>query len=192
MLALPHAEGTYNPLRLQGSIGLGVQVLSVGGGVGTVFGPSLVTGLSIIRSDLFAPELRAGFSYASSATIRDSEGSANFVWWRGELEVCPLRFALANTVYARPCASLHAGAIVATGHGTGTSTPPATKLWGELGTGALFEWDIVGPLRLEAEVGLGFPWNRQTFEFLGPKQDIVYEPMVAMFEGRIGLAVHFP
>jgi hypothetical protein len=185
-------EGASKPLRLQSSASLGLHVLGVGGGAGTVFGPSFVGALAMVRSGLLAPELRAGVSYASSGTISDPEGSATFAWWRGELEVCPLRFALASTLNVRPCAAVQAGAIVATGHGNATSAPPATELWGELGASVLLEWDVVGPWRVEAEAGLGFPLTRRPFGFTGPNQDTVYAPTVVMPEGRIGLAVHFP
>jgi hypothetical protein len=150
-----------------------------------------VAALGIVRPGLFAPELRAGVSYAKSGSITVAgNDSASFAWWRGELEACPLRFVLASTLYERPCAFVRAGAILASGNGQRSSLSP-TEPWGELGVSALLEWDIVGPLRLEAEVGLSFPLSRQSFEFSNPEAD-VYTPPWAMPEARIGLAVRFP
>jgi hypothetical protein len=181
-------------LRLEGAASIALDVLGVGGGAGTVFGPSFLLGLAIVRPGLLAPELRAGLSYASSEAIADpgGEGSATFAWWRGELDACPLRLALARTLRASPCAIGRAGAIVSAGHGTSTSNR-ATTPWGEVGLSALVEWEV-GPMRLEAEAGFGFPLTRRTFEFTAPHPDAVYTPtvVIVMPEARIGAGVHFP
>jgi hypothetical protein len=187
-------RGSSEPLRFEGSASLGAHVLDATGGAGAAVGPYFFAALARVHPGVFAPELRAGLSYASR-TIPDpnpeNEGTATFTWWRGEVEACPLRFTLARTVHARPCASLRAGAIVSEGHGTRNSVT-STNPWGELGASALMEWDVVDPLRLEAEAGLGFPVTRKTFEFQGLTADRLYTPGVVMPGGRIGLAVHFP
>jgi hypothetical protein len=189
---------THEPARgappLDFAVHVALGMVGVGAPLGALFG-SFLGGSATFGSDpVLAPELRLGFSYTSADSAEITTDNLNeyakFTWWRGELEVCPIRGPLARTLSLRPCAVGRGGALVSAGHAIGSSLT-SVRPWGELGASALLEWRVMGPLALEGEVGIDFPLLRESFGFVSPPEPVYQAPSV-MAEGRLGLVVHFP
>jgi hypothetical protein len=182
---------TRKESRVDVAAHVALSVVTAGSPLGLVWGPSVGASLALERRSWLAPELRAGLTYAGSDSPDvANDGYATFTWWRGELEVCPLRLPLAQTLDLRPCALGRAGALVSAGHGLGSSLT-SVRPWGELGASALLEWRVMGPLEFELELGADFPLLRELFDFKHPMNQVYQAPGV-LAEGRLGLAVHFP
>jgi hypothetical protein len=187
----PLEEARRGALPLDFAAHAALSVFGAGTPLGGVVGSSIGGSIAISRGSWLAPELRLGLSYAGIDSPEQIQNEyAKFTWWRGELEACPVRLAIARSVDLRPCALGRAGALISDGHGA-TSSLSSTSPWGELGVSALLEWRIVGALAIEMEVGPDFPLVRETYAFQHPFVHVYGAPPV-MAEGRLGLAVHFP
>jgi hypothetical protein len=193
--ATAHQPESWRPprrIRFAGAFGLdilGVVPQSV------VFGASVLGEVAVDGSGILAPEVRIGGSLTESRSLSTNDGTGVLMWSRGLIEVCPLRFQLAATLDVRPCVTSAGGGLHVQGHGTGTSKPPTTQPWFEVGGAALMEWTLIGPLVLQGEAGVSLPLARETFYFaqspISTTPTTVYQAAWIVGEARLGFAVRF-
>jgi hypothetical protein len=163
------------------------EVGFVAGGVpaGRLFGD-----LEIGRQDrVFAPALRLAFGRSLDVDQADAAGGATLRWTLGAFEACPLRFALARPLAARPCIGVAAGALQAAGTGV-NGAESRTRPWVALDAVGRLAFEPVAWLAIELEAGVVAPLYRESF-FFEPGVT-VYEAPTAAFLGRVGFAVRFP
>jgi hypothetical protein len=160
-----------------------------------VFGASVLGEVAFDGSGILAPEARIGGSLTESRSLSTNDGTGVLMWSRGLFEVCPLRFQLAPSLDVRPCVTSAGGGLHVQGHGTGTSEPPTTKPWIEVGGAALMEWTLIGPLALQGEAGFSLPLARETFFFAqsptSATETTVYHVPSIVGGARLGFAVRF-
>jgi hypothetical protein len=141
---------------------------------------------------VFVPWLRASAALARSATLATSVGLAQLAWRTARVDVCA-HGDVGQGWSLTPCAAFEMGTLVGTGFRT-RSPRNATVTW--LAPAALgrFGWGVVGPLALEAELGLSFPLSPPEFYFDAPNGVRATLHRVPQVIGHfaLGMAVHFP
>ncbi|MCL2448059.1 MAG: hypothetical protein FWD17_03835 [Polyangiaceae bacterium] len=157
--------------------------------------PSAVVGASAFveaerqAGSIVGPAIRAGFAAFGDRTLQAGPGDARFIWWAGQVDVCPLRFSIASALVAKPCAAAEAGVLEA--HGSGVSNARGKlRPWVSLGAVARFELALTRLFSIDAYGGLRAPVTREAFVFQPGLS--VYRAPPEMLVGGAGLGVRFP
>jgi hypothetical protein len=138
-----------------------------------------------------SPQLRLGLLHAQGS-LEISQGAASLSWTAAQLEVCPIRFAVARPMAFVPCIAINGGVLSGSGSpnsrvGTGRS---ASNLWLEGAFALRFELELLRALSLQAEGQAGVPLIRYHFDF---KPDTpIYSVPLATASALIGLVARFP
>lgn len=159
---------------------------------GLTVGQSALAELGYETTGPIDPTLRLAGHFAQKA-VDGVYGDAQFEWAAVRLSICPLRLPDTGPVGVRPCGSLDAGRLGATGYNT-AEQQSAGVLFMAAGLELSFDAKLVGPLSVGAEAGLHLPFAHDTFFFrsgdLQPDEDIHTISSVG-FGGGIGLQAHF-
>jgi hypothetical protein len=152
--------------------------------------PAGVLGVSI---DAVAPSrawsARVVGNYGSSERVVDGR-RAEFRYWGGHLDLCPLALGAITAWRWASCAELHMGLL----HGTGdegsalaSGHSPRALLATAVATTRL-ETPPLWSLRLQVEAGVAVPLLLQTFQFEAPEQ-VIFESPAAGLLARAGILV---
>ncbi len=136
----------------------------------------------------FTPSLRLGFHAARSRPLENTLGRAAFTWWTARLSACPLRWPAQGPVEFRPCASLDAGRLNATGFEI-RQPRRVSIFWSAGGLSGAFRAQLGSRLALGAEAGILLPMARDHYKFR-PSQS-VYDIPALGFHGGVGLSSLF-
>ena len=140
------------------------------------------------RAGWVDPSVRLAFLRATSGTLDVvGEGSANFTWTVGRLDVCPLaspRWA----ARARACVRAEAGALEGRGFGI-SGAADRLRAWLAAGPILRLEWALPWPLFIDGEVGVLLRAIDDRFVFQ-PQVLIDRVPLVGATAG-IGLGIDF-
>jgi hypothetical protein len=140
-------------------------------------------------SGAWSARLGATFGFAQR---RVNARVAEFRVWGARLDLCPLALARAPAWHWSVCGAAQLGLVRAWGDersALAVSTPHTAPLAGlELRT--RLQTPLLGPIRFEAEVGLGFPLLGQAFRFGAPAEEVFESPGVGVI-GRAGIQVPF-
>jgi len=152
--------------------------------------PAGVIGVSV---DAVAPSrgwsARAVGNYGSSARVVDGR-RAEFHYWGGHLDLCPLALGAITAWRWVSCAELHLGLLQGKGdEGSALSNgrSPRALLATAVATTRL-ETPPLWTLRLQVETGVAVPLLLQTFQFGAPEQVIFESPSVGLL-ARAGILV---
>jgi hypothetical protein len=140
------------------------------------------------RAARFPPSIRLGLERSNGSPTAVAGGVLDFTRTIGVLEVAPLEVAWGRLAIA-PLVGLEAGALRAVASEI-TPARSATRAFVALGTGARVDLVLVGPLALEAAVGVAFPVTRDRFFF--EPDTTVSQAAPAGFRGSFGLMARFP
>jgi hypothetical protein len=123
------------------------------------------------------------------AEVTVQQGAADFTWWTGRLETCPLRFSPVLRFALSACVPFDAGALQAEGRGVSPSRR-LTRPWLSIGAAGRVEWQVLEVLVLEAAAELLVPIVRDRF-FVGTDATLHRAPAVAA-GATVGIGVRFP
>jgi hypothetical protein len=115
---------------------------------------------------------------------------AEFSYWGGHLDLCPIALGGASSWRWTGCAELHLGSLQASGDESSTLATGLSQraLLATLVAGTRLQTPPLWAIRLEIETGLAFPLVRQTFQFGAPEEVVFASPAVGLL-GRAGLLV---
>jgi hypothetical protein len=154
-------------------------VTMLGGGVGLSFAST--------APRVFAPEVTAGFAYATSGPFDGSSAQATFKLFAAQLAACPVRTTRLRGVTLYPCAELDLGVVEGTGESPAkvnlTSRAP---FWADVVIGPRGVVQIAGPLFAQLDLGAAFSLVTPTFEFKNPVMQIDSVATVG-FAGSVGV-----
>jgi hypothetical protein len=120
----------------------------------------------------FGPSARLALTMTTRARVRVAEGSAGLRWTKLELDACPLVLRLTRALALRPCVSLSAGLLEASGSiAEPRSVAAPFRTVGALARG---EWPLSPKWLLELSGGVARPLRRDQFYF--EPSTTVYEP----------------
>lgn len=137
---------------------------------------------------------RAGFAIAPSVSVTDENGSTEFHWWAGSLELCPLGVRVLGRLEARPCAALDVGRLHVDGtppSGPGSSPASTSNVWVDALAALRLELPLFGVFSAELQGDLILPLTRYRFSF-DPDDATAYAVPALAAAGRIGLSARFP
>ena len=109
----------------------------------------------------FAPSVRLSFSATALQSYEASHGQAQYQWFFGTLDGCPLRFALGTTSHVRACGFGEVGVLRAGATGFDHLQAHSSG-WGALGLLGRLAWSA-GPWWFEGAVGPRFALNHPTY-----------------------------
>jgi hypothetical protein len=185
----PAAEARASSFRL----GFGAQ-----GGERAGLAPrALLFGSAFVQArrtlaPLSGASFRAGFALAPSVSFTDANGTTEFNWWAGSLELCPLGVRVLGRLEARPCAALDVGRLHVNGtplDGPGSRPGSTSNVWVDALTALRLELPIFGGLSAELQGDLVLPLTKYTISF-DPVATVYAVPALAA-AGRIGLSAQF-
>ena len=140
-------------------------------------GVAAIAELSHTRGALLDPSARLALRVGRSSA-NNGAGSASFRLESARLSLCPLRTQV-SWLDVRPCAFVDVGSLMAQGFET-VDNHSQTLFWSAAGAEAIVEFLHVGPLTLELEGGVAFPFRRDSFYFdADPESPIHTIPSVA-------------
>jgi hypothetical protein len=152
--------------------------------------PAGVLGVSV---DAVAPSrgwsARAAGNYGSSVRVVDGR-RAEFQYWGGHLDLCPIALGAITAWRWVSCAELHLGVLQGKGdEGSALSNgrSPRALLATAVATTRLTTPPLWA-LRLQVETGVAVPLVLQTFQFGAPEQVIFESPAVGLL-ARAGILV---
>jgi hypothetical protein len=132
---------------------------------------------------------RAALGYGSGERVVDGR-RAEFQYWGGHLDLCPIALGAITAWRWDGCAELHLGLLRAEGdESSALASGSSRRAW--LATAAATTRLITPPLwalRLQVETGVALPLVRQTFQFGAPEQ-VLFESPAAGLLARAGLLV---
>lgn len=132
---------------------------------------------------------RAAGTYGSSERVIDGR-RAEFQYWGGHVDLCPIAAGAITAWRWDGCAELHLGLLRAEGdESSALASGSSQRAW--LATAAA-STRLTAPalwaLRLQVETGVALPLLGQAFQFGAPEQVIFESPAVGLF-ARAGLVV---
>jgi hypothetical protein len=115
---------------------------------------------------------------------------AEFSYWGGHLDLCPIALGGAGSWRWTSCAELHLGSLQASGDESSTLATGLSQraLLATGVAGTRLQTPPFWAIRLELETGLAFPLVRQTFQFGAPEEVVFASPAVGLL-GRAGILV---
>jgi hypothetical protein len=142
-------------------------------------GAALLEGTWPIDS-LWAPAFRLSIGFAASPTVRPAVGDARFTLASGQLDACPMRWALGRETWVRPCVALQAGRLTGTGlPGAQISvTQSASGPWWAVAQFLRLHAGVGGGWAFELQAGIAEPIVRDAFAFRDPDVEAVRVPRV--------------
>ncbi|HTV24066.1 MAG TPA: hypothetical protein VMG12_35485 [Polyangiaceae bacterium] len=152
--------------------------------------PAGVLGVSV---EALAPSrgwsLRAVGTYGSSEQAVDGR-RAEFTYWGGHLDLCPVAVGSRAAWRWTSCAELHAGLLQASGDANSALATGSSRqaLLATAIAAMRVETPPLWAVRLQLETGLAVPLVRQTFQFGAPEQ-VMFESPAVGFLGRAGIQV---
>ena len=140
------------------------------------------------RQGALVPGLRVSFAWTRDARVGTAYGEADFSWYVGRIEACPLRLG-SVAVSLSSCVTFDAGALRVVGQNAPPSTA-RTRPWMSTGLNArgsarLWRW-----LFAEVEVGAAAPWIKDRWLFVDGTA-IQSAPPISAWIGA-GLGCRFP
>jgi hypothetical protein len=140
------------------------------------------------RRGTLVPVLRLSFAWTRNAHVAATSGGAEFSWYVGRVEACPVRIG-SESASLTPCATLDVGALRVIGQDAPTSTS-RTRPWASAGLSARAAARLVGWAFAEIEAGTAAPWTRDRW-LLADGFELHAAPVVTFWMGA-GLGCHFP
>jgi hypothetical protein len=140
-----------------------------------------------LRSRL-APSLRLRLARGRSFTVDPQGRAASFRLSTAALEGC-VAMNDSRVLQLRPCAQIAGGGI----EGASSAFPPTVRElrpWASLGALLQGKWFVLGPLSLEASLGLTVPLVRDEF-FFRPGS-VIYRAPPLLLVGNVGVGTTFP
>jgi hypothetical protein len=179
------SEPTVRTVR--GALGLRWDEVS---GVTPIMRPVLRPFFEIMgdRQGPLVPALRVSFAWTREARVGTDYGEADFSWYVGRVEGCPLRLG-SVALSLSSCVTFDAGALRVVGRNAPSSTA-RTRPWLSTGLNArgsalLWRWVFV-----EIEVGAAAPWIKDRWVFADGSA-IQSAPPISAWMGA-GLGCRFP
>jgi hypothetical protein len=183
------AETTGDRLHRATRVALGLRWDEMSG-ITPLLRPVLRPFLEIVddRPGVFVPALRISFAWTRNAHVALSSGAADFSWYVGRLEACPLRVGSAAASLTW-CATFDGGAVRIAGQDAPAITA-RTRPWVSTGVSArgsarLWRW-----LFAELELGAAAPWIKDRWVFADGSL-LQTPPPVSVWAGA-GLGCRFP
>lgn len=175
------------PQAARTRVALAATGAAVALGAGATFGWGGFVGLERERG-LWSPAARVGVQRAEASQAASAVG-ADLAWTLARASFCPVRFALAPGVSARPCAGLDAGVLSASARGVDRARD-RSRPWIAPSAAVRLAWAPSDALFLEASGVLAAPLVRD---------EVVVDPAVSLYRapvvapaGEIAAGVHFP
>jgi hypothetical protein len=137
----------------------------------------------------WTPSARIGFERSLGASVAVAQGSAEFVWTVGRLDLCAA-LGLSRRVAVGPCVGVDVGALAGAGAGAIANRNQASRPWVALGALARVRWEFLPPLFLEIEAGAIFPMVRDVFVFQKPQISIYSVPFAGP-RAEAGIGAYF-
>lgn len=150
--------------------------------------PALFAELGPHATPLLTPRFRASVA-TFAGDLNPGDGRAEFRWWVGRLDGCPLQVRITERLVGRPCIGAEIGALSAKGLGISQASSSQSAWLAARGL-ATVAWSAVGNLSFTANVGFSVPITRERFLF-APSEVVFTAPALAPFAG-IAAAVTFP
>jgi len=115
---------------------------------------------------------------------------ADFSYWGGHLDLCPIAIGGARSWRWTSCAEVHVGLLRAEGDESSSLATAQSQqaLLLTAAAAARVQTPPLWALRLEVEAGLALPVLRQTFQFESPDATLFQSPAVGLL-ARAGLVV---
>jgi hypothetical protein len=152
--------------------------------------PAGVLGVSV---DAVSPS--RGWSARVVGTVGMSERvvdgrRAEFRYWGGHLDLCPIALGVLDRWRWASCAELHLGLLQAEGDARSSLASGAAQraLLATAAATTRLETPPLWAVRLQIEAGLAVPLVRQTFQFGAPQQVVFESPAVGLL-ARAGILV---
>jgi hypothetical protein len=159
-------------------------------GITPLLRPVLRPFLEIVsdRPGVFVPALRVSFAWTRNAHVGLAAGAADFSWYVGRAELCPLRIG-SSAASLTWCATFDGGALQVAGQDAPASTT-RTRPWASSGVSArgsvrIFRWVFA-----ELELGGAAPWFKDRWIF-ADGSSLHSAPPVSVWTGA-GLGCRFP
>jgi hypothetical protein len=131
--------------------------------------------------------LRLAFLRATSGSLDVAGASADFTWYVGHLDACPLTWRT-HDLSASACGRVEAGALDVDPSGPIPAPRRQVRPWFAAGLHARGEWALLGPLFVAAELGGTLRLTQDRFYFL--PDTTVYDVPVFGASGALGLGTH--
>jgi hypothetical protein len=189
--APPETARPAAPTRIDRTarVAMGVRWDEVSG-VTPLLRPVLRPFLEIVgdRPGVFVPGFRISFAWTHNAHVATASGAADFSWYVGRVEACPLRLGSVATSLTW-CATFDAGALRVAGQDAPVNTARA-RPWVSSGLSArgsarLWRWVFA-----ELEAGAAAPWFKDRWLFADGSA-LYAAPPVSVWVGA-GLGCRFP
>jgi hypothetical protein len=145
------------------------------------------------ESGLWSPLVRLTGQRAE-ASMMGAMAPADYTWLTLSADFCPIRAAIARTLWVRPCVRAGGGEL----SGSATLSGQAVsehRPWVAAGLLARLQWRPVGPLLFEAQGGAAYSFAHDALAFAGdPTGKTLPVLSPAPFEpfGGVGLGLTFP
>jgi hypothetical protein len=187
------AATAANPARLGAPRELGWDA-GAGGWVSSWLSPTRTLG-----ADLFLRLGGRGAGWSArlsglygAATARPDARRADFSFWGGRLEGCPLGVELWSSLHLEACAAAELGSLTGTGREESALREGAEQsvFWAAAVLAARLRAPVTRWVTVEAQAELGLPITSHEFVFEQPDRQVFQVPNVGG-AGRIGLAVPF-
>jgi hypothetical protein len=115
------------------------------------------------RPGVLAPTLRVSFAWTRNAHVAASSDGADFSWYAGRIDACPVRLGGASA-FLSPCMTIDAGALRVAGQDAPASTA-RWRPWVSTGLDVRSSLTLLGWLFAEIEIGAAAPWIKDRWIF---------------------------
>lgn len=170
------------------ALGIGVSAAAIWG---PAPGPLPGVGASFeIRArtpSVWSPAARASIVRLWRGGFETEHGTAAFALTELTLDLCPLSLP-AGPLELRPCGSVHAGLLTASGSETHEAREHV-RPWLTLGASALVSLRVTETLEFSTAFGAGHPLVRDRFQF---EPNVFHEVPNIAFSAAIGASIRFP
>jgi len=159
---------------------------------GAVPSPGVGYGIHLrvaLRSNGFAPLVRAHAERLVTSEVERATGSAEFGFWDAGLLVCPFRVPATGAWSGRACAGFEAGVVSAEGRDV-TLGLSSSAAWLSPSLSLLAEWEPSLELGVFVEAGAALPLARRRYHFDNGERVFETPDLAGFF--RAGVAYTFP
>jgi hypothetical protein len=163
---LPGRSSPAPPVVARPRFGAQLAAVSVWGPA-----PAVMPGLAVYamvgldREAVWSPALVAGVAHARSTSFEVEGGRASFSLDSVSLDVCTFRFQF-SSLELRPCGSVLAGRLSATGSDTVNSAGTVARPFAIAGLASVMALRLTPLLEISARAGAGITLVRDSFEFV--------------------------